>query len=440
MPVIGENARAARAGVITGGCTHDASRGGPVVSGVAARRTAPVLRQRGFQALFAGAVFDMVGHSIAGLFTPLYLGELGARPATVGLVIGLSAFAFPLVILAAGSLLERVPPRRLILGTRALVALGMLLASVAQEWWHMAPALVLVAGGSLGYPAVSRVVADLAAPEERAGAFALIYGVGSNVSMIVAPAIGGIVAGALGLRWVYALAFLLELLSVASFTAMSNPPAASAAHTRQTYRAVIAYRPVFVMTIFLFLAMVILSTGYTLLPTFLYEFRSLSVGAIGWLGSLTGVGGMLLALGFTRSRRRTRVASPILITLAIVPFSLLLLLASGSLWAIALASLLAGSWGLVWALADAAVGNIAPERLRALSFGFSEVLGGAGVAVGPMLAGLLYDIGPRVPLLVALGGTLLVLLPGALYLRGSLEQAQAALERDERETLLIAQP
>jgi DHA1 family tetracycline resistance protein-like MFS transporter len=196
---------------------------------------------------------------------------------------------------------------------------------------------------------------------------------------------------------------------------------------------VIAYRPVFVLTVFLFLAMVILSTGYALLPTFLFEYRDLSVGAIGWLGSLTGVGGMLLALGFTRSRRRTRVASPILITLGIVPLSLLLLIGSGSLWAIAVASLLAGSWGLVWALADAAVGNIAPERLRALSFGFSEVLGGSGVAIGPMLAGLLFDVGPRAPLLVALGGTLLVLLPGALYLRGYLEHAQATLEREEQE-------
>jgi MFS family permease len=90
---------------------------------------------------------------------------------------------------------------------------------------------------------------------------------------------------------------------------------------------------------------------------------------------------------------------------------------------------------MIWPLADGVVGNIAPERLRALSFGFTEVLGGAGVALGPMLAGLLYDSAPRLPLLIALAGTLL-LLPCALALRGFLDAAQAAVEHDERDVPL----
>lgn len=395
------------------------------------------MRQRGFQALAGGACLDMISHAAATIFTPLYLGELGAGPAIVGLVIGLSAFAFPLVILAAGSLLERVPPRRLILWTRGIVAIGLLLAVVAQDWWQLAPALVLIAAGSLGYPAVSRVVADIAAPHERQQAFTLVYGIGSNTATIVAPALGGIIAGTLGLRWVYAVALVLLVLAFLSFTQMANPPAHPHLE-RQTYRTVIAYRPVLALAGFLCLSMLIFSTGFALLPTFLYDYRGISVGAIGWLGSLTGVGGMLLALVFTRNRRRTRVVSPMLVSLALVPVSLLLLISSGNLWVIALGSLIAGSWGMIWPLADAAVGNIAPSRLRALSFGFSEILGGAGVAFGPMLSGVLYDTGPRLPLFVALGGTLLVLLPAAFLLRGYVERARDTVELEEAQAEGVA--
>jgi MFS family permease len=102
------------------------------------------VHQRGFQVLFAGACLDMIAHSTSFIFTPLYLGELGAGTAVVGLVIGLSAFAFPVFILCAGSLLERVAPRRLIVATRGLVVVGLLVAIVASEWWQLAPGLVLI--------------------------------------------------------------------------------------------------------------------------------------------------------------------------------------------------------------------------------------------------------------------------------------------------------
>jgi hypothetical protein len=43
-----------------------------------------------------------------------------------------------------------------------------------------------------------------------------------------------------------------------------------------------------------------------------------------------------------------------------------------------------------------------------------------GVALGPILAGLLYGVSPQLPLWAALGGTLLVLLPATLLMRRQL--------------------
>ncbi len=393
------------------------------------------LRPRTMRALFAGAVFDQISHSVGVIFTPLYLGALGAGPALVGVVIGVTTFANPLIILSAGSLVEQVPPRRLIVATRVMVATALLLAVIAQTWWQLAPALAVIAAGSLAYPAVSRAIADATLPQDRARAFSLVYGVGSNLALIVAPALGGVVAESVGLRWVYLVALVLELFSIACFLGIESTPTRHSRPPHLSYRAVLAYRPVVAISLFLFVALVILSAGLALLPTYLYDERDLSVGTIGRLGSLSGVGGMLLALGLARTRRRVSVAAPLIVSLAVLPIAFVLLIVSPQLWVIALACLISGAYLMVWPLVDAAVGSIAPERVRGRSFAFSEVCGGSGVALGPMLAGVLYDRDPQLPLVVALTGTVLILLPVMLVLRGYFNRAQVVIELEDEQAL-----
>lgn len=391
------------------------------------------LRQRTFRALFSGAVFDQISHSVGVIFTPLYLGALGASPALVGMVIGVTTFANPIIILAGGSLIERVPPRRLIVATRVMVAAALLLAVVAQTWWQLAPALALISAGSLAYPAVSRAIAETTTAQARARAYFLVYGVGSNLALILAPAMGGFVAEGLGLRWVYLVALALELVSIACFLGMEVTATDLAERARQTYRDVLQCRPVVAVSVLLFVSLVVLSAGLALLPTYLFDFRELSVGTIGRLGSLSGIGGLVLALGLARIRRRVSVVSPLIVALALMPFAFVLLAISTRLALIALAVFISGAYLMVWPLVDAAIGNLSPARLRGRAFAFSEVFGGSGIAIGPMLAGVLYAGGPRLPLLFALAGTLLVLLPMTLALRGYLERAQAALELEDAE-------
>jgi MFS family permease len=375
------------------------------------------LKTRGFAALFAGSFFDQTAHGVIVLFTPLYLGTLGAGPALTGVVIGLPAFAYPLIILVGSAVTEHVAPRRLIIATRGVVAVGLLGAAVARSWWQLAPALTLVAVGALGYPAVSRVIADTARPDDRARALALVYGVGGNLSMIVAPTLGGTVAGLLSLRWVYLAALVIELLSLASFAGLSSSGIVRPRGEAVTYRAVLACRPVLALSVFLLLANLIWMIGFALLPTFLHEIHHLGVGTIGRLGSVTACGGMLLVLLGTRSRRHSQPLDAIIMALVCTPLALGLLAGGEGVWLLAVASFLSGGLWILWPLVDGALGSLAPAHLRQRSFAFSEVFGGAGAALGPIAAGLLYDVGPRLPLQVALAGTLLVLLPAAVAMR-----------------------
>jgi predicted MFS family arabinose efflux permease len=235
------------------------------------------------------------------------------------------------------------------------------MAVAAQDWWHLAPALGLVAIGALGYPTVSRAIAETARPEQRARALALVYGVGGNLAMILAPALGGSVAGRLGLRWVFVAALVIELASLACYAGLRLPAARRGTGAEVSYRAVLACRPILALSVFLLLANLVWMTGFALLPNYLQDERGLSVGAIGWLASVTACGGMLLLVASTRSRRRTQPLDAILIALVGAPPALALLAGAEQVWVLAVASFMGGGCGFSGRWSMARLGALRPS-------------------------------------------------------------------------------
>jgi MFS family permease len=59
----------------------------------------------------------------------------------------------------------------------------------------------------------------------------------------------------------------------------------------------------------------------------------------------------------------------------------------------------------VWSLMSAAVAQVTPERYRGRVYGLCETAAGAGDVGAPLLAGQLYSVDPRLPLVVALTTT-----------------------------------
>ena len=152
---------------------------------------------------------------------PLYATSFDASYGLVGLVIASQGIGMILGDIPAGMLLSRLGQRR-----SMLVGVGMLaLMALAMSWAQSLLELVLyglLAGIGTALWNVSRhAYLANAAPTHRRGRAIAIFGGVNRAGTFLGPAVGGLIGGALGLRFTFvvyavitAIAFILPLLFV----------------------------------------------------------------------------------------------------------------------------------------------------------------------------------------------------------------------------------
>ena len=351
---------------------------------------------------FWAMLFNEASFGFYQTLLPLYIQSLGASPGVVGLVIGVSGIARLFALAPAGLIADRVPLRRLIVGARSLTVIGILLYAVAQTWWQLFPAIALVAAGNVAFPAISTVIADSTNDRTRTRAFTLIFTIGPSIALLVSPSIGGLLASFVSLRAIFLAAATTQTIAVLFFARVQPPPHRPGRHETASYRAALSYRPVLLVCGLMFVLLLVLTTGVTLVPNYLEDQKGLSIGTIGQFGSLIAVCSVSLGIIIGKTRRLTRPLNALLLTTALCPLGFLLFLVGNSTWVFALAYFLRGGYMVSWGLFYPLLGEVTPERLRGRAFALGELLGGAGFALAPFIAGALYELQPELPLLAAL--------------------------------------
>jgi len=350
--------------------------------------------------------------------TPLYIKSLGASPGIVGLVIGISGLARLIFLAPGGWAADRIPIRRLIVSGRSLTVVGILLYALAPTWWALFPAILVMSAGNIVWPSVSKVIADSTDNRGRTRAFTLIYTVGPSIALLLSPSLGGLLADTVSLRSIFFAAAIAQLGSVLLFSRLRpvERTAEEAAGESVGYRTVLRHRPVVVIC-GLFLAMLlVLTTGYTLVPNYLEDEHQIGIGTIGQFGSIFALGSILLGIVIAKVKRFAPPLNALVLTTAFAPLAFLLLLFGTSTWVFALAFLFRGGYFVSWGLTYAILGEVSPERLRSRSFALAEVLGGFGFGIAPFIAGALYESDPSLPIVAALVG-IVPLMIGLLFVR-----------------------
>lgn len=351
---------------------------------------------------------------------PLYLTALGATPVEIGFVGGAGGAVYLGAVIAGGWLADRVSTRWLLVGARSVAVLGLLLAGLAPDWWWVLPGRLLSSIGGLAWPVASRVItANVASERERLHTFTLIYTVGPSTALLLTPALGGQLAEQTTIRSAIWLAVALQAISTLGF-AMVRPVAAPVGeHVPGTYGQALAIGAV------RRLALLTLATGVTVqlanafLPKFLQEVNAVSVGGIGLLDSVKAAGATTSGLLVGRLRRSAEPLIGVALALGMVGLGLgLVLLGHAYAWFVLAYLLLGGIW-LIFSSYYAAMGSAAPEPVRARAFAFVEFGIGVGSSVGPLVAGFLYGLDPRAPILTALASALALLTAVAWLLRRS---------------------
>ena len=336
------------------------------------------------------------------LLLPLYIENLGASKAQIGLYLGLWGLFRLLLLIPSGLLIDRFSPNVVMLGARSLSIVGLIVfAAIPSSAWLPLP-LFLLACGNVAIPALSAVIAGAAAGRDRARAFTLVYTVAPALATIAAPTVSGQVAQSVSLRAVMLLAAALSAGSLIVFSRITRQAPTAQPGEQSSYRAALADRRVRTLCLLQLATLLILTLGVTLLANYLRDVHSLTYADIGRLGSVAALGSVALGLLFTRLRpfRQPTIGISVAVTCTALSFGVFLLLETFPGFALGFA--LRGGYAVAWSLFAAALSAAAPAHLRARAFALSEILGVIGYSGAPLLAGPLFSWHPAAPLVAAL--------------------------------------
>ncbi|MFN8221849.1 MAG: MFS transporter [Gaiellales bacterium] len=251
---------------------------------------------------------------------------ISRRPLDLGLV-GLAMFVpLPILALPAGHLADRYP-RRTILSAMvvidALVGIALLTITrndVDSTTPFFVLAFVTGIASALGAPASRALVPSLVPEKDLGGAFGMNTSVW-QVSIIVGPAIGGLLYGAKP-ELVYAVAAglsIVSLFAIVSLRTGRDGAGAGSPDLRSLFAGVRLVRrtPVLLGAISLDLFAVLFGGAVALLPVYARDILDVGPLGLGVLRAAPAVGGVLVALYLHFRPVRERVGPTLLLVVAL---------------------------------------------------------------------------------------------------------------------------
>src|SRR4051795_5253618 len=158
----------------------------------------PALREPAFRNLFAGQALSRLGDRIAPVALAFGVIDSGGSAADLGLVVAAGTIPFALFALAAGVWGDRIPRRRVMIGSDAVravvqVVTGLLLITGNAEVWMLAAlAAVYGTGDAFFWPAMNGLLPETIESDRLQEANALL-GTTQSASNILGPVIAGVV-------------------------------------------------------------------------------------------------------------------------------------------------------------------------------------------------------------------------------------------------------
>ncbi|TAN07855.1 MAG: MFS transporter [Rhodanobacteraceae bacterium] len=209
-----------------------------------------IFANREFRLLFGGSSVSAIGDQFTLVALPWLVLKLTGDPAALGAVLAVMAFPRAVFMLVGGAVVDRMSPRRVLLGARAVNAacIVILAALVLDGGIHMWMIYVLALGigvsTAFAYPAGSAILPQLVQPGQLRPANAAFMGM-RQLSLIVGPTLAGFViaigahhpaAGALpdaeGLGLAFSIDAVSFLFSLASLVLIRIPGDTQPAATR----------------------------------------------------------------------------------------------------------------------------------------------------------------------------------------------------------------
>lgn len=162
----------------------------------------PVRRRLLIFSLFTVSFLAAMDHTVVATSLATIAGELGALAQMSWVIVGYTLTA-TVALPLAGTLGDRLGPRRVFLASLGLFLVASIACGLAQDMTQLVVARVLQGTSSAGIQLMSQtVVASVTSPRERPRLLSIL-GASFPVAIIVGPFLGGLISDNLGWPWVF---------------------------------------------------------------------------------------------------------------------------------------------------------------------------------------------------------------------------------------------
>ena len=361
---------------------------------------------RDLRLIFLSTFFWGFGLFLYIFLQPLYVTQLGANPAQVGATLGVGSFVAAILYAPIGLWADRRGRKAVILAGWWIGAIAAFFMALAPDWRWFIPAIALYTFSNFAGSVLNGYIASKVSGQRRIEAYALIS-TGPAIGSILAPAIGGWIGEQFGLRVVYGCAAFFFSLSALTMCFIRPQPKEEQATSKVAIN--LLREGSFMWNIFvLFCIFFAVDVGQVLAPKYLEEVHGFSVNQIGWLGTASATGMVLLLYVAARmpTQRRISLILPQLLVIVLVaaiaffPFFALLLPAY----------FISGSNRLTRTPSLARIANLLTPASMSFGLGIYQTAMQFGYSVSPYVAGLLYERNPILPIYAGIVALLMTIL------------------------------
>lgn len=378
--------------------------------------------------LFAGTIVATIGSNMVMPFLSIYMyGQMNVSMTMIGLAFFISTVTGAIASFVGGSFADKIGRKPLLIGglilqVVAYILIGAALSLNAAYWILVAVLSVAFFIDGLYRPIPEIMIADIIEPERRVEVYGLIR-VGFNLGVVVGPVLGGILAL---VYMSYSSMFIIAAVGTAGYLILAllmlkdTKPKEAAEALRLTDIIDVAMDKPFLMFALLNCLLIIpYSQMYTLLSVYSSAYLGFNTVEIGGIFAISGLMVAMFQFPISAVIKRYRMTS--MLALCSVIFAI----GFGMIWGITGVVMVYVSMAIItiaemlWAPASSALqANMSPESRRGRYFGFGNLTGALGFAIGPLFGGLLKDgMGENVPAMwLVIAGMFIISMAGFLLL------------------------
>jgi DHA1 family multidrug resistance protein-like MFS transporter len=363
---------------------------------------------RDLKLIFTTNVVGSFGDGLFAYLLPVYMRNvLGADPIQIGILYALTVLAAALTLLISGTLADRYDRKKIMIAGWLAWLPAPLIFAFARNWTEMIPGMVMW-GFWLGQPASSAYIVTSAKKSRITSTFT-IMSAGWSLGYIFSPAVGGFLAGTVGMKMVFYLAFILYGSACFTLSFIKSQVAnngRNASGKEYSFLKLMRNRKLLSLSAFFAMLMFIIMMFRNFVPTYLADVHKCTDLEIGVLGSVLFASSAVLGILLGRLGDIKRKSYPLAISLVFGAVALFLMLWSGNFGILAVSSVFNGGSYITWSMLSAIVGPTAPESCRARWIAVPQTLCMFTSFAAPYVGGFLYASSTQYPFIVAIAAML----------------------------------